>query len=77
MPHTAGVIADPFTVAPGLIASPAVATGRRGARLRELYGTLDSHLSPQGHDVLERLIDPAVTARLSAPARRAPFVAAF
>src|SRR5437867_1962717 len=35
LPHTAGVTADPFTVAPGLIASPAVATGRRGARLRE------------------------------------------
>src|SRR5207247_748392 len=40
LPHTAGVTADPFTVAPGLIASPAVATGRRGARLREALITV-------------------------------------
>jgi len=47
---------------------------RSGIRL---YGAVDSHLSPQGHDLLERLIEPAVTARVSAPARLAPLVAAF
>ena len=47
---------------------------RSGTRL---YGTVDSHLSPAGHDLLERLIEPAVTERVSAPARRAPLVAAF
>jgi hypothetical protein len=39
---------------------------RSGTRL---YGTVDSHLSPEGHELLEQLIDPMVTARLSAPAR--------
>jgi hypothetical protein len=39
---------------------------REGARL---YGTVDPHLSPEGHDVLERLLEPAVTARLSHAAR--------
>ena len=39
---------------------------RSGTRL---YGAVDSHLSPQGHEVLEQLIEPIVMARLSAPAR--------
>jgi len=47
-------------------------TERSGIRL---YGPVDAHLSPAGHELLERLIEPAVTARLSA--RRAPLVAAF
>ena len=37
---------------------------RNGSRL---YGTVDSHLSPQGHELLEQLIEPIVTARLPAP----------
>jgi len=38
-----------------------------GARL---YGRVDRHLSPQGHDVLERLVEPAVAAALSRPGRK-------
>jgi len=41
---------------------------RSGSRL---YGTVDSHLSPQGHKLLEQLIEPVVTARLSASRRGA------
>jgi GDSL-like Lipase/Acylhydrolase family len=40
---------------------------RDGTRL---YGTVDPHLSPDGHEVLERLLEPLVAARLShAPGR--------
>ena len=35
---------------------------REGSRL---YGTVDPHLSPQGHELLERLLEPAVAGRLS------------
>ena len=34
-----------------------------------LYGRVDRHLSPEGHDVLERLVEPAVAASLSRPGR--------
>ena len=47
---------------------------RSGTRL---YGSVDPHLSPEGHELLERLIEPTVSARLSTPARRAPPGAAF
>jgi lysophospholipase L1-like esterase len=46
---------------------------RDGSRL---YGTVDRHLSPEGHDTLARLVEPAVAARLAHPPRRAPLVAA-
>ena len=36
-----------------------------------LYGTVDPHLTPEGHELLERLVEPAVTARLPQPTRRA------
>jgi hypothetical protein len=32
-----------------------------------LYGSVDPHLSPEGHDVLERLVEPVVQARLAYP----------
>ena len=44
-------------------------TMRGGTRL---YGEVDSHLSPDGHDLLEHVIEPMVTARLPAPGPRAP-----
>jgi len=31
-----------------------------------LYGTVDPHLSPEGHELLARLVEPVVAARLSA-----------
>ena len=34
-----------------------------------LYGSVDLHLSPEGHDLLERLVEPEVVARLSRPRR--------
>jgi len=40
-----------------------------------LYGTVDPHLSPEGHRLLERLLEPAVAARLPRPGRRTPLVA--
>jgi hypothetical protein len=43
---------------------------------RRLYGTVDPHLSPAGHDLLERLVEPVVAAKLSHPPRRTPLVAA-
>jgi hypothetical protein len=45
---------------------------RNGSRL---YGTVDPHLSPEGHDLLERLVEPVVAAKLSHPPRRTPLVA--
>jgi hypothetical protein len=46
---------------------------RTGSRL---YGTVDPHLSPAGHDLLERLVEPTITARLLPSARRPALVAA-
>jgi hypothetical protein len=40
---------------------------RAGSRL---YGTVDPHLSPAGHELLERLLEPAVVARLARAAER-------
>ena len=48
------------------------AAERSGSRL---YGTVDPHLSPEGHQLLERLLEPAVAARLPHPGRRTPLVA--
>jgi len=45
---------------------------RSGVRL---YGTVDPHLSPEGHDVLEREVEPAVAARLSHASGRPPRLA--
>jgi len=45
---------------------------RSGARL---YGTVDPHLSPAGHELLERLVEPTVAARLSHASRRERLVA--
>ncbi len=45
---------------------------RSGSRL---YGTVDPHLSPDGHELLEHLVEPSLVARLARPARRAPLVA--
>lgn len=45
---------------------------RSGSRL---YGTVDPHLSPDGHELLEHLVEPALVAHLARPARRAPLVA--
>jgi hypothetical protein len=42
-----------------------------------LYGSVDLHLSPEGHDLLERLVEPEVVARLSRPTRGARAVPAF
>jgi len=46
---------------------------RSGGRL---YGTVDPHLTPQGHDVLERLVEPLVVARLAPATGRAALVPA-
>jgi hypothetical protein len=45
---------------------------RSGSRL---YGTVDPHLSPEGHELLEHLVEPAVAAKLTHPPRRTPLVA--
>ena len=37
---------------------------------RRLYGTVDPHLSPEGHELLEQLLEPAIMARLA----RAPHI---
>ena len=42
-----------------------------------LYGSVDSHLSPEGHELLESLLEPVVIARVSRPTRRARAVTAF
>ncbi len=42
-----------------------------------LYGSVDLHLSPEGHDLLERLVEPGVVARLSRPTRGVRAVPAF
>lgn len=36
---------------------------------RHLYGTVDPHLSPEGHELLEQLVEPAIAARLSRAVR--------
>jgi hypothetical protein len=46
---------------------------RSGVRL---YGTVDPHLSPAGHELLERLVEPIVAARLAPRALRRTVVAA-
>ena len=44
---------------------------RRGAKAGgRLYGSVDRHLSPEGHDVLERLLEPVVAAAISKPGRK-------
>ena len=45
-----------------LDALPAFRTAERPGR--PLYGSVDGHLSPAGHDVLERVLEPAVGAAL-------------
>jgi len=42
-----------------------------------LYGSVDLHLSPEGHDLLERLVDPGVVAGLSRPTRGVRALPAF
>jgi len=42
-----------------------------------LYGSVDLHLSPEGHDLLERLVEPGVVARLSRPTRGVRALPAF
>ena len=37
----------------------------------------DLHLSPEGHDLLKRLVEPAVVARLSRLTRRVSVMPAF
>ena len=59
---------DVFDALPGFLQLQ-----RSGGRL---YGTVDPHLTPQGHDVLERLVEPLVVARLAPGAGRAPLVPA-
>ena len=46
---------------------------RTGSRL---YGKVDRHPSPAGHDLLERVLEPLVIARLGAAARHAASPAA-
>ena len=44
---------------------------RRGANSgARLYGTVDRHLSREGHDVLERLVEPGLAASLGKPGRK-------
>ncbi len=37
-----------------------------------LYGRVDPHFSPAGHELLERLLEPVVARHLAHPGRRAP-----
>jgi len=37
-----------------------------------LYGSVDLHLSPEGHDLLELLLEPIIAARLSRPVQPVP-----
>lgn len=48
---------------------------RAAERSSRLYGTVDPHLSPEGHQLLERLLEPVVAARLQHPGPRTPLVA--
>ena len=49
----------------GLVVVDALSEFRRSEQSgAHLYGSVDRHLSPAGHDVLERMIEPAVTSYL-------------
>ena len=45
------------------------AADRQGARL---YGSVDPHLTPHGHEVLEALVAPRIAALLQQPVKRGP-----
>jgi len=59
--------ADPYRLAV-FDALPAFRTSARAGT--RLYGSVDRHLSPAGHDVLERLVEPLVAAYFTQPQRR-------
>ena len=43
-----------------------------GGERQRLYGSVDLHLSPEGHDLLELLLEPIIAARLSRPVQPVP-----